>query len=109
MGQQKEEERVRWQGILSEQTKSGKSIAAFCRDGGLPVWQFYEWKKRLRQAGAAKFVAVEVTGTGVPAEKALLRGVAIEVRLSRGKSVLVEPGFDASHLRRLLSVLESEA
>jgi len=34
---------------------------------------------------------------------------AIEVRLSKGRSLLVGPGFDASHLRALLAVLETEA
>ena len=34
---------------------------------------------------------------------------AIEVRLMRGRSLVVEPGFDAYHLRALLAVLEAEA
>jgi len=63
MEQQKEEERIRWRGLLSEQQESGKSIAGFCRDHGLPVWQFYEWKKRLRSAKAEPFVAVEVVAS----------------------------------------------
>ncbi|HVH85112.1 MAG TPA: hypothetical protein VM912_00180 [Terriglobales bacterium] len=33
----------------------------------------------------------------------------IEVRLVGGRSLVVEPGFDAHHLRALLSVLEGEA
>jgi hypothetical protein len=32
----------------------------------------------------------------------------IELRHRRGWSLMVEPGFDAVHLRRLLSVLEME-
>jgi hypothetical protein len=34
---------------------------------------------------------------------------AIEVRLCGGRSIAVEPGFDADHLRALLAVLEPEA
>jgi hypothetical protein len=34
---------------------------------------------------------------------------AIEVRLRGGRSLVVETGFDARHLRALLSVLEAEA
>jgi hypothetical protein len=109
MGQQKEEERARWRGLLLEQTGSGKSIAAFCRDRSLAVWQFYGWKKRLRQKDGDQFVAVKVTETEVPAGTAALRGAPIEIRLSRGRSVMVEPAFDAGHLRRLLSVSEWEA
>lgn len=28
----------------------GKSITAFCEEHGLCVWQFYEWKKQLKEA-----------------------------------------------------------
>ena len=33
---------------------------------------------------------------------------AIEIRLRRGRSLVVAPRFDASHLQALLAVLESE-
>ena len=107
---QKEEAWARWRGLISEQSESGKSIAGFCRDRELPVCQFYEWKKRLRQADTGNFVAVvaaeplQVSVTSIPEQS-----VPIEIRLSRGRSVLVGPGFDANHLRRLLSVLDGEA
>jgi hypothetical protein len=32
---------------------------------------------------------------------------AIEVRLHCGRSLMVEPGFDADHLHQLLAVLEA--
>jgi hypothetical protein len=35
--------------------------------------------------------------------------VGIEIRHRRGWSLIVDPGFDARHLRRLLSVLEMES
>jgi hypothetical protein len=38
-----------------------------------------------------------------------MHGRAIEVRLGRGRSLVVEPGFDAHHLRALLSVLDADA
>ena len=36
-------------------------------------------------------------------------GTTIEVRLSNGRSLIVAPEFDASHLRALLAVVESES
>jgi len=33
----------------------------------------------------------------------------IEVRLSNGRSLIVPPAFDTSHLRALLAVVESES
>jgi hypothetical protein len=105
MGQHKEEDLARWRGLVSEQVASGKSAALFCRDRGLRIWQFYEWKKRLRPTEAAPFIAVEVASTGAAStQPAPMSG--IELRHRRGWSVIVEPDFDASHLRRLLSVLE---
>ena len=29
--------------------RAGRVSRRFCRDRGLPLWQFYEWKKRLRE------------------------------------------------------------
>jgi hypothetical protein len=110
MKREQTEEQAKWRGLVSEQVASGQSVAVFCRDRGLRDWQFYEWKKRLREAEAAKFVAVEVAQTAEtkwPA--AVAHSGAIEVWLCRGRSLMVEPGFDAHHLLTLLSVLEAEA
>ena len=98
---------AKWRDVISEQQQSGKSAATFCRERDLRVWQFYEWKKRLRESAAAPFVEVEVKPV---AQTTLPDAVqAIEVRLKGGRSLVVEPGFDAHHLRALLHVLESEA
>jgi Transposase len=106
MGRHKEEDLARWRGLVSEQAASGRSVAGFCRDHGLRAWQLYEWKKRLRATEVTPFIAVEVASTEVAsAEPGRMSG--IEMRHRRGWSVIVEPGFDASHLRRLLAVLET--
>ncbi|WP_425387801.1 IS66 family insertion sequence element accessory protein TnpA [Edaphobacter aggregans] len=111
MGRYREEDVLRWRGLVSEQVASGKSVAAFCGERGLRDWQFYEWKKRLRKAEAASFVAVEVTVPAAPVSSAAVsvQMVGIELRHRRGWSLIVEPGFEAGHLRRLLSVLEMES
>jgi hypothetical protein len=111
MGQLKQEEWVRWRGLFSEQKESDQSIAAFCRDRALPVWQFYEWKKRLCQAEPRPFVAVEVVASETAkaaAPAAAVPSAPIEIRLRGGHSLLVGPDFETSHLRRLLQVLEPE-
>jgi len=56
--------------------------------------QFFTWKKRLREAEPAKFVAMEVGPVGEtkwPAAAMHSRG--IEVRLDRGRSLVAEPEF----------------
>jgi len=100
------EELAKWRRLVSEQIVSGQTVAAFCRDRGLRDWKFYDWKKRVREAEAAKFVAVEVAAVAEQAPASA--GSAIEVRLPRARSLVVQPGFDAGHLRALLSVLEAE-
>ena len=97
---------AKWRGLVSEQILSKKSIAAFCRERGLKAWQFYEWKKRLRESEAKKFVEVRIAAPARLVQPARTRSSAIEIRLREGCSLVVEPGFDASHLRALLDVLE---
>ena len=92
-----------------ELLSSGQTMAAFCRDRGIRDSQFYDWKKRLRDSEAAKFAEVKVKASCEQRTPAPERYPAIEIRLSKGRSILVEPGFDASHLRALLTVLETEA
>jgi hypothetical protein len=100
---------AKWRGLVSEQSQSGQTVAAFCRERGLRDSLFYDWKRRLREGEAAKFVEVRVKE---PVERPHLTsgpGRAIEIRLSNGRSLLVEPGFDTLHLRALLAALEAGA
>lgn len=100
---------TKWRELVSEQSQSGQSVKAFCGERGLRAWQLYEWKKRLRESEAAKFVEVQLAAPAEPERLAGARSSAIEIRLRKGRSLVVEPGFEARHLRALLAVLESEA
>jgi Transposase len=103
------EAEARWRGLVSEQMGSGKSVAAFCRERGVPASQMFSWKKRFRDAESAKFVEVAMKPVLETAPAPTTRGSAIEVRLKGGRSLVVEPGFDVCHFRALLTVLENEA
>ena len=109
MSQSRTEQWAKWRGLVSEQSQSGQTVAAFCRDRGIRDSQFYDWKKRVREGEAAKFVEVKVKESTEQRKPAPERCPAIEIRLSKGRSLFVEPGFDASHLRASLAVLEMEA
>jgi hypothetical protein len=106
MQKRRQEAWAKWRGLVSEQGASGQSVAAFCRDRGLPASQFFAWKRRLRQATPERFVELQVAGA--PAQPATAQNCAIEIRLGCGRSVMVEPGFDANHLRAVLAVLEAQ-
>jgi transposase-like protein len=98
---------AKWEEIVAEQAGSGQSVAAFCRERGLGAAQLYVWKRRLRPSAAESFVELRLVGSG--AQPAPARSGAIEIRLEGGRRVLVEPGFEASHLRAVLAALETEA
>jgi hypothetical protein len=104
---------AKWGKLVSEQVRSGQSVAAFCHERRLCAPYFFAWKKRLRQAAtvrqpqcdeAAQFVEVKLVAAASAAGDS-----RIEVRLQNGRSLLVGPGFDGQHLRALLAVVESGA
>ena len=111
MGRYTEADVLRWRGVASEQGASGQSVAAYCRERGLREWQLYEWKKRLRGFEAKPFIAVGISSSEarVQPEPYIAQSSVVELRHRRGWSLMVEPGFDAAHLHRLVSVLEQES
>jgi hypothetical protein len=62
----------KWQKLVSEQGRSGQTVAAFCREQGLCAPYFFAWKKRLREADAGQGVV------GAPLTK------FVEVQLAPG-------------------------
>ena len=121
--------RRKWQRLVSEQGRSGQSVAAFCGERGLCAPYFYTWRKRLREADAgqgvlraplAKFVEVKLVpagpglaGAGRDAGAASVSRAAgdvrVEILLKNGRSLRVGPGFDADLVRALGAVVESAA
>jgi hypothetical protein len=104
MQKRRREAWAKWRGLVAQHNKSGQSVAAFCRERKLCAPHFFAWKKRLSQAASRQFVAVQVVEAGEA-----VSSPALEIRLSGGRSVMVEPGFDAGHLRAVLAALEARA
>ena len=105
MGKPKPELRSKWSGLISEQSESGETVEAFCRERGLTTSQFYTWRKRLRGSAAERFLEVQLAKPAarpMPAKRG-----SVEIRLAEGHCVLVEPGFDAEHLRAVVAALEA--
>ena len=101
---------VKWRSLVSEQEESGQTVAAFCRMRELHESQFYYWKKRLQEVATPQFVEVQVAKPQLrPKHARSALASTIEVRLSNGRSLMVPPEFDASHLRALLAAVESES
>jgi len=101
---------VKWRSLIAEQKESGQSVAAFCRAREVSESLFYYWKKRLREGASSQFVEVQVAKSQLkPKHFRTALGSSIEVRLRNGRSLMVPPEFEVSHLRALLAVVECES
>jgi hypothetical protein len=90
--------------LVRDFEQSGLSRKAFCTARGvaLHTLDYYRHRDRVRRqvGGVERLVAVELVDP-TPA------GGGLRVELANGRRVVVESGFDASHLKRLLAVLEA--
>ena len=95
--------RVEAERLVQDFEQSGLSRKAFCSARGIGVHTLDYYRQRQRASRAAqieqRLVPVElVSSAGV--------GSGLRVELSNGRAIVVEAGFDASHLKRLVAVLE---
>ena len=85
----------KWQGLISAQLKSGKSVAAWCRENGTTPHVFSYWKSKLNGKGGKEqgnFLPV-----GKSQELEILVGTQIRIVISRD--------FDQVTLQRVLEVI----
>ena len=94
---------TKWRRLVSEQARSGQTVAVFCRERALCRPYFFVWKKRLRESATTRFLEVRVQK---PASSAA-GDARVEVRLQNGRSLMVGRGFDAEHVRALLALVEA--
>jgi transposase len=103
-GKARDERKERqWQRWIHKWRASGLSVRDFCDRRGLATASFYYWRRVLirRAAEKAAVVPVNVVVDAMPAQAS-----ALEVVLPNGRAVRVAPGFDATTLRQLLTVLQ---
>lgn len=93
---QAEERRGHWRGVIDTWRGSGLSKAAFCREHGIGIWQFYYWAQRLGELDADRAVAFARVSTAESGLRLVLPG---------GVRLEIEAGFDPATLRRVLAVL----
>lgn len=93
-----------WRRVVRPWQHSGLSVRAFCAQQGLAEPSFYHWRRTLgeRAAPDTTFVPVQVR-TEEPEDNA---GGAVELVLGDGRSLRLQPGFDAATVQRLLALLE---
>ena len=91
MERQKRRDREEWLQIIGDQKKSGLSAAAYCRDAGVGIGSFYQWKRRLADEFETKSVresfidmgrvSVSESSVEIPEVRA---GSSLEVTLELG-------------------------
>lgn len=109
MNQRREQAWSKWRKLVEQQSRSGQSVAAFCRERGLCAPYFFAWKKKLSQSPVAGFVAVTVRPGTMPERPIGTEERAIEVHLRGERSLRVWPGFQPRHLEAVLAVLEQRS
>ncbi len=99
-----------WREIIAQWQASGLSMAAFCRQEGVPDKRFFWWKRRIERRngkvvakGQVNFVPVRIkeTGTGSVASGNGL----IELITPGGCVIRVSSGFDKPTLLSLLEMM----
>src|SRR5687767_3547021 len=127
--------RQKWREIIERQQASGLSIAAFCRDDGVPASSFFAWKRRLAASPPGVSAAVPTNApAAVPApatvtaaapassfpgfveatvpdirSAAAAAAAAIQVRLRGGRRLLVGRGFDRDLLAEVVAFFEGRS
>ncbi len=79
--------------LVARHAESGKSMASFCRDEGITVWTFRNWRKKF----AAKPMFIEVSAPMLPA--------AVEVVLVSGDRIVTSSSCDPLWLAKLVRSL----
>lgn len=88
--------------LVRDYEQSGLTRQAFCSARGVAVHSldYYRHRERARSSSSSgQLVPVELVA-------ATARGGGLRVELGNGRRIVVEAGFEASHLKRLISVLE---
>ena len=94
-------------GLLELRAEEKLTLRELSEQSGVPISTLSYWSGKVRREGAAR--ARETKPSIVPVD--LIDGSApegITVEVGDGLQVLVEPGFDATHLSRLVAVLRSQ-
>lgn len=85
-----------WRERLSRFSLSGQTIAAFCRDEGIPAWSFHRWRKLLGAAAPCASPSRKADGGAfidlgpLPASSASdVAAACVELRVDLGGGVVV--------------------
>jgi len=97
---------------LTDQPKSGKSIAAYCKDAGFSAWSFYNWRKiygkRITVHNRPHTTPTQpIPFTDLGTMRIQSRQPLFDIHFSTGTRISIYPGTTAEELASFLEVLSS--
>ena len=97
-----------WRERLDEYSESGKSVQEWCGFNGIPIYQYYYWRRRLaslntRSADTGSWLAAEV----VDSSSAPFASGGVTIRIA-GAAIELTPGFDPDLLRAVVRALAED-
>ncbi|NRA90728.1 MAG: transposase [Simkaniaceae bacterium] len=95
-----------WRLVVEEFENSGKSIKEQCESNDIALWQYYDWRKKVReseQEGSSRFV--ELDSTDIPEESFDEVGVCLEY--DKNFIIRLSEDFSPTVLKSVVKVLKS--
>lgn len=105
------ERKYYWRELIERQRSSGRSIAAFCRESGVSVASFYEWKRKLRRQTPSARPSVKRTSfapvqiMAAQTTSSMVLDGRVEVVLPDGVVLRVAAGCEERTLEVILTAL----
>ena len=94
-----------WQGLMEEYSRSGLTVAVFCKERGLSVASFYQWRKKLLQQAepsVATLLPVKLVSTS---EQQPTGRSCIQILTPAGMSLAVSAATSEDDLVKLLRAI----
>ncbi len=102
----REEKLEFWSLVVDEFESSGKSIKEQCESNDIALWQYYDWRKKLRESEQEESAGfVELDTSNIPEGSFDEAGVCLEY----GKNFIIRlsEDFNPGVLKSVMKVLKS--
>lgn len=102
----REEKLEFWSLVVDEFESSGKSIKEQCESNDIALWQYYDWRKKVReseQEESAGFVELDTSDT--PEE--IFAEVGLYLEYSKDFKIRLSEDFNPAVLKSVMNVLKS--
>ena len=99
----REERSTYWQNLVDQQTESGLSGAAFCREHNINPQRFYHWRRRFKE----NELGIQSTGFFQLVPCSTNSESGIRISLGDELHIEIDRGFDPYTLRTVIETIGS--